>query len=849
MSDTNHHVLTGKVDITSNLLVGSSHLFVDTENNRVGLVTANPQAGLHVNSNAYVNTDLRVGPAGPNQVVINATAGRIKAASFEGDGSLLQNTPPGADGAAATIEGVTVTTGAAGSSASVTNSGTTSAAVFDFVIPRGDQGIQGIPGNDGAPGADGADGTNYFTESGLNIYRSTGNVGIGTVSPQTLLHIETPTGTASNYVRIGSYMNNGSSQSISGIEFRTNPQFHNNDNIQRVPAQIRSGFYDGGSADWTDAYISFLTPNSPSDGALVDALTVRGGKVGVGTASPTRELDVAGNINLNGVGRTIYFDATGGSGLYWGGGYSRIVDDGDLRICTDDNMHFNTGCSSTTLGTERMVIKSDGNVGIGVANPDEKLHVNGNIAVHWQNNARMIMNYDNSYRQGIELDAGSRTMKLFSTTADTGGDIAFYTRNGAGSSDTDYGTERMRIRANGNIDFKPASSGSYTLMNFWSNVNYGSDRGFILVQDESANLPGSSSEDLRMTVGVHNDFRSSGLHSDELWLQGGGRLCYNVGAWDSELNSIIGTPGTGSDHGGVKHEWRIANSQKMSLNSSGTLNVSGEIEAAAFTTKNTGSFSYNWDGVFMRPDGQVYISVDDNFYFRDNASTSSNRSHLFDTNAGHAYHEGTMYQNYGLDYAEYFEWFDGNPDGEDRIGYSVSLVENTNKIKKCEPGEIPLGVVSGTSSVVGGVAGIYWTGYWKNDEWGRPTYRQLKDDNGELVFNEDGTPKMKRAKNPEYDETLSDTYLPRNKRNEWACVGLLGQVYIRKGCIRSPYWRKIKNVDDVKEYWFINPVFPDTQALDELKKDLQSEKEKVATMELLVASLVKRVGDLENLVI
>ena len=37
--------------------------------------------------------------------------------------------------------------------------------------------------------------------------------------------------------------------------------------------------------------------------------------------------------------------------------------------------------------------------------------------------------------------------------------------------------------------------------------------------------------------------------------------------------------------------------------------------------------------------------------------------------------------------------------------------------------------------------------------------------------------------------------------------------------------------------------------LDEARADLQSEKEKVATMELLVASLVKRVGDLENLVI
>src|SRR6056300_1682217 len=102
MSDTNRHVLTGKVDITSNLLVGSSHLFVDTDNNRVGLVTADPDAGLHVNSNAYVNTDLRVG----SDVIINDTAnpGRITATEFEGDGSRLSNVPSGPAGAAATID-------------------------------------------------------------------------------------------------------------------------------------------------------------------------------------------------------------------------------------------------------------------------------------------------------------------------------------------------------------------------------------------------------------------------------------------------------------------------------------------------------------------------------------------------------------------------------------------------------------------------------------------------------------------------------------------------------------------------------------------------------------------------
>ena len=43
----------------------------------------------------------------------------------------------GTDGAAATIAVGTVTTGAAGSSATVTNSGSSSAATFDFAIPQG----------------------------------------------------------------------------------------------------------------------------------------------------------------------------------------------------------------------------------------------------------------------------------------------------------------------------------------------------------------------------------------------------------------------------------------------------------------------------------------------------------------------------------------------------------------------------------------------------------------------------------------------------------------------------------------------------------------------------------------
>ena len=61
-------------------------------------------------------------------------------------GDTIGGAPQGPQGVAATISVGTVTTGAAGSSASVTNSGTSGAAVFDFTIPRGDTGATGSAG-------------------------------------------------------------------------------------------------------------------------------------------------------------------------------------------------------------------------------------------------------------------------------------------------------------------------------------------------------------------------------------------------------------------------------------------------------------------------------------------------------------------------------------------------------------------------------------------------------------------------------------------------------------------------------------------------------------------------------
>lgn len=87
----------------------------------------------------------------------------------------------GADGVAATIDVGTVTTGEAGTEAKIENTGTTNAAVLNFVIPRGadgangakgDKGDKGDPGEAGPKGdagADGVDGANGLSITSIEL--------------------------------------------------------------------------------------------------------------------------------------------------------------------------------------------------------------------------------------------------------------------------------------------------------------------------------------------------------------------------------------------------------------------------------------------------------------------------------------------------------------------------------------------------------------------------------------------------------------------------------------------------------------------------------------------------------
>lgn len=85
--------------------------------------------------------------------------------------------PQGPSGTSATATAGTTTTGLPGSSASVVNVGTTSDAVFDFTIPRGDQGPSGPVGPAGAGVAPGGTaGQVLIKQSGVDYATAWGNV-------------------------------------------------------------------------------------------------------------------------------------------------------------------------------------------------------------------------------------------------------------------------------------------------------------------------------------------------------------------------------------------------------------------------------------------------------------------------------------------------------------------------------------------------------------------------------------------------------------------------------------------------------------------------------------------------
>ena len=315
--DINVQSFSGKVNISNNLLVGSSHLFVDTVNNRVGITTADPDAGLHVNSNAYVNTDFRVG----SSIVMNDTDGQITAGSFVGDGSA----------------------------------------------------ITGINSDSGSW----VNGTN----SNVHLATLTDKVGIGKTNPDTALDVSgtvksthVSLGTPLNPTIGGNWVTivNSTYDGDIGDEY-PEPEggilFTNQSSANRFPWGYYMGVVkDVASPNSTSIRFdigksSNLNTNEGTGGTdtLTPYLTIDNGNVGIGTETPLQTLEVNGSVGIN-------HNVVGGYTFHTNTGALRA----GIHSLGGNHLLFKTGANN-----ERMRLLASGELGIGTTNPSCTLDVRG----------------------------------------------------------------------------------------------------------------------------------------------------------------------------------------------------------------------------------------------------------------------------------------------------------------------------------------------------------------------------------------------------------------------------------------------------------------------------------------
>ena len=319
---------------------------------------------------------------------------------------------------------------------------------------------------------------------------TSGNVGIGTASPGTKLQVGGNAETTPQYIRIRGERVNAAGD-ICGIQMYNSANSGDRGN-SRITNSRGANNYGSNLEFWTNP-----DSNAPATEKMRITST---GNVGIGTASPGTKLDVVGHPHT-----FIRKMAQAGTAT---NDYNHILGGPRPGTTSGGAVHFINGSARTSDGgTDTYTIRNDsgklrlgnpsfdtlleGKVGIGTASPTQTLDVNGSVRQRGANTyldwaeRRIIMNYDNTYRQGIKFSTGTREMTLFSTTGDSGGSIIFKTRAGGGSSDTDYGTERMRITGGGNVGIGTNSPvGKLTLNAYGSE---GSTDCFIIGTNTSSN--------------------------------------------------------------------------------------------------------------------------------------------------------------------------------------------------------------------------------------------------------------------------------------------------------------------------------------------------------------------------
>ena len=203
----------------------------------------------------------------------------------------------------------------------------------------------------------------------------------------------------------------------------------------------------------------------------------------------------------------------------------------------------------------------------------------------------------------------------------------------------------------------------------------------------------------------------------------------------------------------------------------------------SYTTAET--YAIHVQGQFNKTNSGTY----DRFTATNNAFVIGNGTSAAKSNAFRVTFDGKTYglsafNSTGADYAEYFEWADGNPNNEDRIGRFVALDGRKIKIAESDEDYI-VGIISGNQSIIGNASEDSWNDMYMRDRFDRLIYEDVEVEREEPVYNPvtgeiDVTTITLTEKhiklNPDYDPEVE--YIPRSERKEWGIVGMLGQIRV-----------------------------------------------------------------------
>ena len=420
-----------------------------------------------------------------------------------------------------------------------------------------------------------------------------GNVGIGTASPERKLHIFKG--------ESGGETSNSDSSLVLENSSHTYLQF-------LTPSTVESGllFGDGNNDvgalvyDHADDEMRFVI------NAAVKAVIDSSGNVGIGTASPVEKLDVAGkqritqNIVSNATYQMLAFGSNRGINDYGGlnKDYWRIkvvtpgastTGEGSAHGYGDLVFSGVTGSNTTYLN--RFVIRASGNIGIGTNVPSAKLHIQSDgshdegaeiVLRHSNNNNTDVVStisFQNSGGQVAMIQGGT-------TNANNTGYISFFTDS------TGTSGERMRIQGNGYVGIGTATA--YSPLQVYSSADQkillsGSTNPYIRWQNGGSNrayirwLEGNSALTFVNSSGDNFDFlthdstgalalRLRGNDSDT-W---GYVYAYEGNNAAHEVGFLDGDGAWAARHiKDTSWDFRINNSSKMTINSSGTVAVGG----------------------------------------------------------------------------------------------------------------------------------------------------------------------------------------------------------------------------------------------------------------------------------